>query len=162
MQGRKKLSQLWYLSLDALVPHKAGGGFQSSPQPAPGSQDHQAFFLGDNQSGKQSQPPLVLAPASPKAPAQPPTPFRSFPIFLSLGQRAAPSLRLKNRHPCLLPAPVCSELEQGLFHIKAQGEWLGCSSLDSEARAGLSPRSQQPPQPSWGPSPLFGLEFSGL
>ncbi|XP_032726768.1 potassium voltage-gated channel subfamily H member 6 isoform X2 [Lontra canadensis] len=40
----------------------AGGGFQSSPQPAPGSQDHQAFFLGDNQSA--AAPSLSISDAS--------------------------------------------------------------------------------------------------
>lgn len=39
------------------------------------------------------------------------------------------------------------------FHIKAPGQWLGCSSLDSEARAGLSPRSQSPPPTKLGPRP---------
>lgn len=53
------------LFLDALVPHKAGGGLQSSPQQASGSQDHQGFFLSDNQSGEQSQPPAVSVPPKP-------------------------------------------------------------------------------------------------
>uniref|UniRef100_G1LAK7 Voltage-gated inwardly rectifying potassium channel KCNH2 n=1 Tax=Ailuropoda melanoleuca TaxID=9646 RepID=G1LAK7_AILME len=39
----------------------AGGGFQSSPQPAPGSPDHQGFFLHDNQSA----PPPKLGPQPP-------------------------------------------------------------------------------------------------
>nr|XP_031541446.1 potassium voltage-gated channel subfamily H member 6 [Vicugna pacos] len=41
---------------------KAGGGLQSSPQQAPGSQDHQGFFLGDNQSG--ATPSLSISDAS--------------------------------------------------------------------------------------------------
>lgn len=48
------------------------------------------------------------------------------------------------------------------FHIKAPGQWLGCSSLDSEARAGLSPRSQSPPPHEAGaPAPFPGLQPSG-
>ncbi|XP_058440927.1 potassium voltage-gated channel subfamily H member 6 isoform X4 [Marmota monax] len=34
----------------------ADGGFQSSPQQGPGSQDHQGFFLNDKQPGEHSQP----------------------------------------------------------------------------------------------------------
>ncbi|XP_010854861.1 PREDICTED: potassium voltage-gated channel subfamily H member 6 [Bison bison bison] len=40
----------------------AGGGLQSSPQQAPGSQDHQGFFLSDNQSG--AAPSLSISDAS--------------------------------------------------------------------------------------------------
>ncbi|XP_019673644.2 potassium voltage-gated channel subfamily H member 6 [Felis catus] len=40
----------------------AGGGLQSSPQPAPGSQDHQGFFLSDNQSA--AAPSLSISDAS--------------------------------------------------------------------------------------------------
>ncbi|XP_072796178.1 voltage-gated inwardly rectifying potassium channel KCNH6 isoform X3 [Vicugna pacos] len=40
----------------------AGGGLQLSPQQAPGSQDHQGFFLGDNQSG--ATPSLSISDAS--------------------------------------------------------------------------------------------------
>uniref|UniRef100_A0A7N5P8B5 Potassium voltage-gated channel subfamily H member 6 n=2 Tax=Ailuropoda melanoleuca TaxID=9646 RepID=A0A7N5P8B5_AILME len=40
----------------------AGGGFQSSPQPAPGSPDHQGFFLHDNQSA--AAPSLSISDAS--------------------------------------------------------------------------------------------------
>lgn len=58
--NKETLSQIWSLLLDALVPHKADGGLQSSPQQAPG-QDHQGFFLSDNHSGEQSQPPPVSA-----------------------------------------------------------------------------------------------------
>ncbi|XP_077636503.1 voltage-gated inwardly rectifying potassium channel KCNH6 isoform X1 [Crocuta crocuta] len=39
----------------------AGGGLQSPPRPAPGSQDHQGFFLSDNQSGQ----PHGLGPPPP-------------------------------------------------------------------------------------------------
>uniref|UniRef100_A0A5G2R2U0 Potassium voltage-gated channel subfamily H member 6 n=1 Tax=Sus scrofa TaxID=9823 RepID=A0A5G2R2U0_PIG len=40
----------------------AGGGLQSSPQQASGSQDHQGFFLSDNQSG--AAPSLSISDAS--------------------------------------------------------------------------------------------------
>uniref|UniRef100_A0A673VU24 Potassium voltage-gated channel subfamily H member 6 n=1 Tax=Suricata suricatta TaxID=37032 RepID=A0A673VU24_SURSU len=40
----------------------AGGGLQSPPQPAPGSQDHQGFFLSDNQSA--AAPSLSISDAS--------------------------------------------------------------------------------------------------
>ncbi|XP_006044187.2 potassium voltage-gated channel subfamily H member 6 [Bubalus bubalis] len=40
----------------------ADGGLQSSPQQAPGSQDHQGFFLSDNQSG--AAPSLSISDAS--------------------------------------------------------------------------------------------------
>ncbi|XP_026368292.1 potassium voltage-gated channel subfamily H member 6 isoform X1 [Ursus arctos] len=40
----------------------AGGGFQSSPQPAPGSPDHQGFFIRDSQSGS---PHMKLGPQPP-------------------------------------------------------------------------------------------------
>uniref|UniRef100_A0A8C3WSW0 Potassium voltage-gated channel subfamily H member 6 n=1 Tax=Catagonus wagneri TaxID=51154 RepID=A0A8C3WSW0_9CETA len=40
----------------------AGGGLQASPQQAPGSQDHQGFFLSDNQSG--AAPSLSISDAS--------------------------------------------------------------------------------------------------
>ncbi|XP_006741144.1 potassium voltage-gated channel subfamily H member 6 isoform X3 [Leptonychotes weddellii] len=40
----------------------AGGGLQSSPQPVPGTQDHQGFFLGDNQSV--AAPSLSISDAS--------------------------------------------------------------------------------------------------
>ncbi|XP_045743979.1 potassium voltage-gated channel subfamily H member 6 isoform X3 [Mirounga angustirostris] len=40
----------------------AGGGLQSSPQPVPGTQDHQGFFLGDNQSA--AAPSLSISDAS--------------------------------------------------------------------------------------------------
>ncbi|XP_034882299.1 potassium voltage-gated channel subfamily H member 6 isoform X1 [Mirounga leonina] len=50
----------------------AGGGLQSSPQPVPGTQDHQGFFLGDNQSGN---PHPVSAP---KLGTQPPSQGYSF------------------------------------------------------------------------------------
>ncbi|XP_057571955.1 potassium voltage-gated channel subfamily H member 6 [Hippopotamus amphibius kiboko] len=40
----------------------AGGGLQSSPQQAPGSQAHQGFFLSDNQSG--AAPSLSISDAS--------------------------------------------------------------------------------------------------
>ncbi|KAM8943906.1 voltage-gated inwardly rectifying potassium channel KCNH6 isoform 2-T2 [Lycaon pictus] len=40
----------------------AGGGFQSSPRPAPGNQDHQAFFLSDNQSA--AAPSLSISDTS--------------------------------------------------------------------------------------------------
>uniref|UniRef100_A0A8C6G128 Potassium voltage-gated channel subfamily H member 6 n=1 Tax=Moschus moschiferus TaxID=68415 RepID=A0A8C6G128_MOSMO len=40
----------------------AGGGLQSSPQQAPGSQDHQGLFLSDNQSG--AAPSLSISDAS--------------------------------------------------------------------------------------------------
>ncbi|XP_041582273.1 potassium voltage-gated channel subfamily H member 6 isoform X2 [Vulpes lagopus] len=40
----------------------AGGGFQSSPQPAPGNQDHQGFFLSDNQSA--AAPSLSISDTS--------------------------------------------------------------------------------------------------
>lgn len=56
--GTKKetLSQLWSLSLVALVPYKADGGLQSTPRQAPSNQDPQGFFLNDSQSGESSQP----------------------------------------------------------------------------------------------------------
>ncbi|XP_077636505.1 voltage-gated inwardly rectifying potassium channel KCNH6 isoform X3 [Crocuta crocuta] len=40
----------------------AGGGLQSPPRPAPGSQDHQGFFLSDNQSA--AAPSLSISDAS--------------------------------------------------------------------------------------------------
>ncbi|XP_008691813.1 potassium voltage-gated channel subfamily H member 6 isoform X3 [Ursus maritimus] len=40
----------------------AGGGFQSSPQPAPGSPDHQGFFIRDSQSA--AAPSLSISDAS--------------------------------------------------------------------------------------------------
>ncbi|XP_039091923.1 potassium voltage-gated channel subfamily H member 6 isoform X3 [Hyaena hyaena] len=40
----------------------AGGGLQSPPRPAPGSQDHQGFFLSDNQSA--AAPSMSISDAS--------------------------------------------------------------------------------------------------
>ncbi|KAF0873656.1 KCNH6 protein, partial [Crocuta crocuta] len=55
----------------------AGGGLQSPPRPAPGSQDHQGFFLSDNQSGEQSQlPPHPLFPK-----LGPPPPSRGYSLL---------------------------------------------------------------------------------
>lgn len=85
-EGKEALSWLWSLLLDALVLHKAGEGLQSSPQQAPGSQDHRGFFLSDNQSGEQSQPPPVSAPPQPEAPAQPPAPSQVLPNLPPLGE----------------------------------------------------------------------------
>lgn len=69
--GTKKetLSQLWSLLLVALVPYKADGGPQSSPQQAPGNQDPQGFFLNDSQSGESRQPLPTPAPATPSDPS---------------------------------------------------------------------------------------------
>ena len=81
-EGREAQSRLWSPLLDALVPHKAGGGLQSSPQQAPGSQDHQqGFFLSDNQSGEQNRPPPESAPPAPEGPAQPPGLWQVLPCF---------------------------------------------------------------------------------
>ncbi|XP_029068179.1 potassium voltage-gated channel subfamily H member 6 isoform X3 [Monodon monoceros] len=59
----------------------AGGGLQSSPQQAPGSQDHQGFFLSDNQSG--AAPSLSISDASGRWPELlqqvPPRPSQSPP-----------------------------------------------------------------------------------
>lgn len=85
-EGREAWSRLWPPLLDALIPHKAGGGLQSSPQQAPGSQDHQGFFLSDNQSGEQNQPPPESAPPWPESPAQPPGPWQVLPILPLLGE----------------------------------------------------------------------------
>lgn len=65
------LSQLWSLSLVALVPYKADGGLQSTPRQAPGNQDPQGFFLNDSQSGESSQP-LPGGPAQPLVPSSVP------------------------------------------------------------------------------------------
>ncbi|XP_032313022.1 potassium voltage-gated channel subfamily H member 6 isoform X3 [Camelus ferus] len=63
------LSTLYFISRgsieilrDDVVVAILGGGLQSSPQQAPGSQDHQGFFLGDNQSG--ATPSLSISDAS--------------------------------------------------------------------------------------------------
>ena len=80
-EGREAQSQLWSPLLDALLPHKAGGGLQSSPQQAPGSQDHQGFFLSDNQSGEQNRPLPESAPPAPEGPAQPPGPWQVLPCL---------------------------------------------------------------------------------
>lgn len=72
MVNKETLFQPWSLLLDAVVPHKADGGLQSSPQQAAGSRDHQGFFLSDNQSGKQSQPlPVPALPVPAQSPYQP-------------------------------------------------------------------------------------------
>ena len=144
-ENKEALSQLWYLLLDALVPHKAGGGLQSSPQPAPGSQDHQGFFLSDNQSGEQSHLPPVSASPQPEAPAQPPSPFHVLPNLPHLGRglpsplmRGEDSLsRLSDRGPCLLPPPGSSEPEWGLSPGVDTGQPNGVSHRSSRGLAGL-------------------------
>ena len=105
-EGKEALSWLWSLLLDALVLHKAGGGLQSSPQQAPGSQDHQGFFLSDNQSGGQGQPPPVSALPSPK------------PL---------PSLL-----PLLRSSPTCLPWERP---PQSLSEWRGAPSLGSVPEA---------------------------
>lgn len=94
MVNKETLFQPWSLLLDAVVPHKAGGGLQSSPQQAAGSRDHQGFFLSDNQSGKQSQPlPVPALPALP-VPAQSPyqpSAFSQSSILLPLEEASSVS-----------------------------------------------------------------------
>lgn len=79
-ENKEALSKLWSLLLDALVPHKADGGLQSSPQQAPVSQDHRGFFLSDKQTGEQSQPrPCSVCPTPAKSLSQPPVPSQVLP-----------------------------------------------------------------------------------
>ncbi|XP_028340693.1 potassium voltage-gated channel subfamily H member 6 isoform X1 [Physeter macrocephalus] len=52
----------------------AGGGLQSSPQLAPGSQDHQGFFLSDNQSDASGLWPELLQQVPPRPSQSPPNP----------------------------------------------------------------------------------------
>ncbi|XP_059937383.1 potassium voltage-gated channel subfamily H member 6 isoform X1 [Mesoplodon densirostris] len=101
----------------------AGGGLQSSPQQAPGSQDHRGFFLRDNQSGEQSQ----LGP-------QPPSQGYSL-----LGPRSQTSMGAGPRtsgHPGTAPSLSISD---------ASGRW-------PELLQQVPPRpSQSPPNPQGDP-----------
>ncbi|XP_065752650.1 potassium voltage-gated channel subfamily H member 6 isoform X1 [Phocoena phocoena] len=101
----------------------AGGGLQSSPQQAPGSQDHQGFFLSDNQSGEQSQ-------LGPQAPSQ---------GYSLLGPRSQTSMGLGPRtsgHPGAAPSLSISD---------ASGRW-------PELLQQVPPRpSQSPPNPQGDP-----------
>ncbi|KAB0363121.1 hypothetical protein FD754_007277 [Muntiacus muntjak] len=107
----------------------AGGGLQSSPQQAPGSQDHQGFFLGDNQSGGQNRPPPESVPPGPESPAQSPGPWRDLPR-LSTGGPCAPP-----------PGPRSLSAAPSLSISDASGLW-------PELLQQVPPRpSQSPPNP---------------
>ncbi|XP_040100959.1 potassium voltage-gated channel subfamily H member 6 isoform X2 [Oryx dammah] len=134
----------------------AGGGHQPSPQQAPGSQDHQGFFLSDNQSG--AAPSLSISDASglwPELLQQvPPRPSQSPPnpqgdsdcwpreLGSRLEQLQAQMNRLESRMSSDL-SRILKLLQQPLPQDRT-GYILGASTSNDLALFPATPATQRP------------------
>ncbi|XP_073739150.1 voltage-gated inwardly rectifying potassium channel KCNH6 isoform X2 [Callorhinus ursinus] len=107
----------------------AGGGLQSSPQPVPGTQDHQGFFLGDNQSA--TAPSLSISDAS--------------GLWPELLQQVPPRPRHSSPNPQGDPDCWPRELGSRLEHLQAQMNRLE-SRVSSDLSRILQLLQQPPPQ----------------
>ncbi|XP_065752652.1 potassium voltage-gated channel subfamily H member 6 isoform X3 [Phocoena phocoena] len=107
----------------------AGGGLQSSPQQAPGSQDHQGFFLSDNQSG--AAPSLSISDASGRWPE----------LLQQVPPRPSQSPPNPQGDPDCWPRELGSRLEQ----LQAQMNRLE-SRMSSDLSRILQLLQQPPPQ----------------
>ncbi|XP_070629844.1 voltage-gated inwardly rectifying potassium channel KCNH6 isoform X5 [Bos indicus] len=123
----------------------AGGGLQSSPQQAPGSQDHQGFFLSDNQSGEQNRPPPELGP------------HPCSQGYSLLGPRSQASMgaghpgkEMHSSHP--LPSPHPAGAAPSLSISDASGLW-------PELLQQVPPRPNQSPQNPQGDSDCWPREL---
>ncbi|XP_027374325.1 potassium voltage-gated channel subfamily H member 6 isoform X8 [Bos indicus x Bos taurus] len=123
----------------------AGGGLQSSPQQAPGSQDHQGFFLSDNQSGQQNRPPPELGP------------HPCSQGYSLLGPRSQASMgaghpgkEMHSSHP--LPSPHPAGAAPSLSISDASGLW-------PELLQQVPPRPNQSPQNPQGDSDCWPREL---
>ncbi|XP_027943342.1 potassium voltage-gated channel subfamily H member 6 isoform X3 [Eumetopias jubatus] len=107
----------------------AGGGLQSSPQPVLGTQDHQGFFLGDNQSA--TAPSLSISDAS--------------GLWPELLQQVPPRPRHSSPNPQGDPDCWSRELGSRLEHLQAQMNRLE-SRVSSDLSRILQLLQQPPPQ----------------
>ncbi|XP_004405941.1 PREDICTED: potassium voltage-gated channel subfamily H member 6 isoform X3 [Odobenus rosmarus divergens] len=107
----------------------AGGGLQSSPQPVSGTQDHQGFFLGDNQSA--AAPSLSISDAS--------------GLWPELLQQVPPRPRHSSPNPQGDPDCWPQELGSRLEHLQAQMNRLE-SRMSSDLSRILQLLQQPPPQ----------------
>ncbi|XP_073739151.1 voltage-gated inwardly rectifying potassium channel KCNH6 isoform X3 [Callorhinus ursinus] len=130
------LSTLYFISRgsieilrDDVVVAILGGGLQSSPQPVPGTQDHQGFFLGDNQSA--TAPSLSISDAS--------------GLWPELLQQVPPRPRHSSPNPQGDPDCWPRELGSRLEHLQAQMNRLE-SRVSSDLSRILQLLQQPPPQ----------------
>ncbi|XP_059854517.1 voltage-gated inwardly rectifying potassium channel KCNH6 isoform X3 [Delphinus delphis] len=107
----------------------AGEGLQSSPQQAPGSQDHQGFFLSDNQSG--AAPSLSISDSSGRWPE----------LLQQVPPRPSQSPPNPQGDPDCWPRELGSRLEQ----LQAQMNRLE-SRMSSDLSRILQLLQQPPPQ----------------
>ncbi|XP_004405939.1 PREDICTED: potassium voltage-gated channel subfamily H member 6 isoform X1 [Odobenus rosmarus divergens] len=143
----------------------AGGGLQSSPQPVSGTQDHQGFFLGDNQSGNApklgpqspsqgysflgtgSQTSVGIGPCTPGHPAAAPSLSISDAsgLWPELLQQVPPRPRHSSPNPQGDPDCWPQELGSRLEHLQAQMNRLE-SRMSSDLSRILQLLQQPPPQ----------------
>ncbi|XP_027943340.1 potassium voltage-gated channel subfamily H member 6 isoform X1 [Eumetopias jubatus] len=143
----------------------AGGGLQSSPQPVLGTQDHQGFFLGDNQSGNApkpgpqspsqgysflgtgSQTSVGIGPCTPGHPATAPSLSISDAsgLWPELLQQVPPRPRHSSPNPQGDPDCWSRELGSRLEHLQAQMNRLE-SRVSSDLSRILQLLQQPPPQ----------------